>query len=375
MKIGMVCYPSFGGSGVVATELGRALADRGHEVHFICLNKPARWDSLGEGVHLHLVEVVSYPLFDFPPYTLALACKLYEVSVQYGLDLVHVHYAIPHSASAFLAREMLGPSGPKIITTLHGTDIVLVGMDPSYKSITRFSINVSHGVTAVSDFLARITGEQFEIEKEIKVIPNFVDPEHFCRKEDPSLRSHYASPEEKVICYVSNFRALKRAPDAVRVFHRVARRIPARLLMIGNGPDHGTCVELTHKLGIQERVHFLDFVHDVSRVLSISDLFLLTSEMESFGLAVLEAMSCGLPVVATRVGGLPEVVSNGESGYLEEPGELAVMADRVLKILSDRSLAERMGREGCRLAREKFSMEDVVNRYEEYYLSVLQDGS
>ncbi len=372
MKIGMVCYPAYGGSGVVATELGHALGAMGHEVHFVCHNKPARWDSLGENVYFHLVEVVSYPLFDFPPYTLALACKLYEAATQYGLDLIHVHYAIPHSTSAYLAGEMLGVSKPKIVTTLHGTDIVLVGMDPSYRSVTSFSIKVSHGVTAVSDFLARTTREKFDIEKEIKVIPNFVDTEHFDRREDAELRSHYASPEEKVVCYVSNFRPIKRAPDVVSIFRRVADEVPAKLLMVGNGPDHGTCVKMVKELGLSDRVHFLDFVNDVSRVLSISDLFLFPSEMESFGLAVLEAMSCRLPVVAARVGGLPEVVRHDESGYLEEPGDVEAMARRVVEVFSDDNLAERMGRMGRSIAVERFPLQDVVKLYENYYLSVLE---
>lgn len=372
MKIGMVCYPSYGGSGVVATELGYALGAMGHEVHFVCHNKPARWDSLRKNIYFHLVEVVSYPLFDFPPYTLALACKLYEVAAQYGLDIIHVHYAIPHSASAYLAREMLGAVAPKIVTTLHGTDIVLVGMDPSYRSITGFSINNSHGVTAVSDFLAETTRRQFPVEREIKVIPNFVDLDHFDRREDVALRSNYAFPGEKIICHVSNFRPIKRAQDVVRVFHRVAAEIPARLLMVGNGPDHGNCIQAVREFGLSDRVHFLDFVHDVSRVLSISDLFLFPSELESFGLAVLEAMSCRLPVVATRVGGLPEVVMHGESGFLEELGDLEAMASRTVELLSDDNFAGRMGQRGRIIARERFALKDVVEKYESYYLSVLE---
>jgi len=367
----MVCYPSYGGSGVVATELGYALGAMGHEVHFVCHNKPVRWDSLRENVYFHLVEVVSYPLFDFPPYTLALACKLYETATQYGLDIIHVHYAIPHSASAYLAREMLGKDGPRIITTLHGTDIVLVGMDSSYRSITSFSLNVSHGVTAVSDYLARITEEQFCVGSEIKVIPNFVDLKHFERREDFTLRSQYASPEEKVVCHISNFRPIKRAPEVIRIFSGVVEKVPAKLLMVGNGPDHGNCIKLVRDLGLSDRVHFLDFVPDVSRILSVSDLFLFPSELESFGLAVLEAMSCRLPVVASRVGGMPEVVRHGESGYLEEPGDVGAMVGRVVEILSDTNLARQMGAAGRSIARERFALKDIVKMYEEFYFSVL----
>jgi N-acetyl-alpha-D-glucosaminyl L-malate synthase BshA len=369
----MVCFPSYGGSGVVATELGYALAAKGHEVHFVCHNRPVRWDSLRDNIFFHLVEVVSYPLFDFAPYTLALACKLFEVARQYELDLIHVHYAIPHSASAFLARKMLGSTRLKIITTLHGTDIVLVGMDPSYKSITSFSINVSQGVTAVSEYLARATKEKFSVDGEIKVIPNFVDPDHFCKRDAPRFRSHYASAHEKIICYTSNFRPIKRASDVIRIFKLIADKLPVKLLMIGNGPDHGTCQEMVVKYGLRDKVHFLDFVDDVGKVLSISDLFLFPSELESFGLAALEAMSSELPVVAAKVGGLPEVIQHGESGYLEKFGDLDAMADRVYEILSDPTKAGEMGRTGRRRVVEKFALNDIIGLYEDYYFSVLDN--
>lgn len=373
MKIGIVCYPTFGGSGVVATELGHELCRAGHEVHFICYNQPARLSHrCASAIQFHLVDVVSYPLFEFPPYTLALASKIYEVIESRDLDLVHAHYAIPHSTAAYLAQQMAGNARTKIITTLHGTDIILIGLDPSYRRVTRFSIEQSNGVTAVSHYLADLTRQEFELAKPIEVIPNFVDPYIFQRQPNLQFRQQFATPAEKIVCHISNFRSLKRVPLIIDMFRQMAREVPAKLILVGNGPDYQTCVDLVRREGLVQKVFFLDFVTDVARVLSIADLFMLPSEMESFGLAAIEALSCEVPVVASSVGGLPEAVVDGETGYLRKPDDIDGMVGAAIKLLSNDSLRLRMGREGRRWVLTHFHVTQIVKRYEEYYRYVLE---
>jgi N-acetyl-alpha-D-glucosaminyl L-malate synthase BshA len=373
MKIGIVCYPTFGGSGVVATELGYELCQAGHEVHFICYNQPARLTRrCASTIQFHLVDVVSYPLFEFPPYTLALASKIYEVIEQHGLDLVHAHYAIPHSTAAYLAQQMAGTTPVKIITTLHGTDIILIGIDPSYRRVTRFSIEQSNGITAVSHYLADLTQQEFKLTKPLEVIPNFVDPQVFRRRSNPQLRQHFATPDEKIVCHISNFRSLKRVPLIIQMFREIAREVPSRLLLVGNGPDYQACVDLVRREGLLQKVFFLDFVTDVASILSIADLFMLPSEMESFGLAAIEALSCEVPVVASRVGGLPEAVVDGESGYLLPVDDVDGMIGAGISLLSNDELRLRMGREGRRWVMTQFHVSQIVKRYEEYYRYVLE---
>jgi len=373
MKIGIVCYPTFGGSGVVATELGYELCQAGHEVHFICYNQPARLTRrCTSTIQFHLVDVVSYPLFEFPPYTLALASKIYEVIEQHGLDLVHAHYAIPHSTAAYLAQQMAGNTPVKIITTLHGTDIILIGIDPSYRRVTRFSIEQSNGITAVSHYLADLTQQEFQLTKPLEVIPNFIDPQVFQRRPNPQLRQHFATADEKIVCHISNFRSLKRVPLIIQMFREMAREVPARLLLVGNGPDYQTCVDLVRREGLLQKVFFLDFVTDVASILSITDLFMLPSEMESFGLAAIEALSCEVPVLASRVGGLPEAVIDGECGYLLQVDDIDGMIAAGIRLLSDDELRLRMGREGRRWVMTQFHVSQIVKRYEEYYRYVLE---
>ena len=373
MKIGIVCYPTFGGSGVVATELGHQLCRAGHEVHFICYNQPARLTHhCPSAIQFHLVDVVSYPLFEFPPYTLALASKIYEVIDNHGLDLVHAHYAIPHSTAAYLARQMAGQRPVKIITTLHGTDIILIGLDPSYRRATHFSIEQSHGVTAVSRYLADLTQQEFNLSKPIKVIPNFVDPHTFQRRPNPLFRQQFADPDEKVVCHISNFRSLKRVPLIIEMFREMARAVPAKLVLVGNGPDYQRCVDLVRRHGLHQKVFFLDFVTDVASVLSIADLFMLPSEMESFGLAAIEALSCEVPVIASRVGGLPEAVLDGECGYLVAPDDVDGMIAAGIRLLTNEPLRLQMAREGRRWVMTRFHVRNIVKRYEEYYHYVLE---
>src|SRR5918996_152326 len=345
MKIGIVCYPTFGGSGVVATELGHGLCRAGHEVHFICYNQPARLTHrCPSAIQFHLVDVVSYPLFEFPPYTMALASKIYEVIEHHGLDLVHAHYAIPHSTAAYLAQQMAGQTPVKIVTTLHGTDIILVGLDPSYRRVTRFSIEQSNGVTAVSQYLADLTRQEFNLAKPVEVIPNFVDPYVFQRRPNPQWRQQFAQPDEKIVCHISNFRSLKRVPLIIQMFREMAREVPAKLLLVGNGPDYQTC----------------------------ADLFMLPSEMESFGLAAIEALSCEVPVLASQVGGLPEAVLNGECGYLLKPDDVDGMIAAGIQLLSNDERRRQMGREGRRWVMTRFHVSQIVKRYEEYYRYVLE---
>src|SRR5580700_7501296 len=324
MKIGITCYPTYGGSGVVATELGMELAARGHEVHFISYALPVRLDAAKENIVFHEVEVTNYPLFEHAPYTLTLAVKLLEVANSAGLDLLHVHYAIPHSISALLARMMAAPKRLPFITTLHGTDITLVGNDRSFLPITKFSIEQSDGVTAISHYLKQRTLEEFDIKHPIEVIPNFVNCDLYCRKDDPALRAEWAPEGEPILMHLSNFRPVKRLTDVVEMFAKVREKMRAKLVLIGDGPDRGAAEYLVRKKKLARDVHFLGKQDRVYQFLSEADLFLLPSDMESFGLAALEAMACEVPVVATNVGGLPEVVEHGVDGYLFTPREVQI---------------------------------------------------
>ena len=372
MRIGITCYPTFGGSGVVATELGIALARGGDDVHFISYALPSRLNILHERVHFHEVTVTSYPLFDpYPPYTLALATKMAEVADYEKLDVLHVHYAIPHAISAHLAKQILGSTRLKVITTLHGTDITLVGRDVSYLPITKFGIEISDGVTAVSRWLRDETAKNFATKKRIDVIPNFVDPSRFRR--DPSACSLFGVSNEKLICHVSNFRPVKRVMDVLGIFDRVSRVIPSRLVMIGDGPDRSRAEAFCREHHLRDSVFFLGNVPNLEEIVGACDLFLLPSDAESFGMAALEAMASEVPVIATRSGGLPEVVIDGENGYLLPVGDVDAMAARAIDILSNPELQRRMGRSGRERAEEKFNVSMIVPMYRNFYEQVMRD--
>ncbi len=371
MKIGITCYPVCGGSGVVATELGIQLARRGHEVHFITYAQPFRLPYYMERIYYHEVDVPTYPLFDYPPYDLALASAMHNTVIKRNLDILHVHYAIPHAVSAWLAKEM-GGGRIKVVTTLHGTDITLVGQDPSFFSITRFSIQRSDGLTAVSESLARETVLRFDVPREgIRVIPNFVDLQQYKRDAYPCHRDQLAQPGEKILMHISNFRPVKRVADAVRVLARVNRRIPARLVFIGDGPDRGKAQAVAEEEKIADRVIFLGKQESVAELLSCADLFLLPSESEAFGLVALEAMACGVPVVATAVGGVPEVVPQGVAGLLAPAGDLEEMANDAIYLLEDRERWRQFSA-AARITSEAFSAERVIPMYEAYYREILE---
>jgi L-malate glycosyltransferase len=371
MKIGISCYPVYGGSGVVATELGIELAARGHEVHFITYAQPFRLPYFVERIFYHEVEVPNYPLFEHPPYNLALSVAMQNVVEQHDLDLLHAHYAVPHATSAWIAKEMLNRDAFRIVTTLHGTDITLVGQDPSFRSLTQFSIRKSDGLTAVSEFLRHETHMHFGIAPEkICVIPNFVDLDRYRRDAYPCHRDKLARPGEKIVTHISNFRAVKRVDDVVRVFARVAAAMPARLLLVGDGPDRVKAQEVADIEGVADRVLFLGKQNSVAELLACTDLFLLPSENEAFGLVALEAMSCGVPVIATRTGGIPEVVDDGVSGYLAPVGDIEAMAEAAIPLLTDRDTWKRFS-EAARAGAERFSAEHVVSQYESYYEEVL----
>jgi L-malate glycosyltransferase len=371
MKIGITCYPTYGGSGVVATELGLELAMRGHEVHFISYAMPIRLSGTSERIWFHEVEVTTYPLFDHPPYTLALATKMAEVAEESSLDLLHVHYAIPHSVSALLARMMAAPRRLPFITTLHGTDITLVGNDRSYLPITRFSIEQSDGVTAISHYLRDRTLAEFEIKRPIEVIPNFVNCDLYKRTDDAAARAQWAPEGEPILMHLSNFRPVKRVTDVVEVFALVREKIPAKLVLIGDGPDRGAAEYIVRKKRLSKDVFFLGKQDHVQEKLGLADLFLLPSDSESFGLAALEAMACQVPVVATHVGGLPEVVTHGVDGYLFEPRDVASGAKYALDILTSPDRGRMMGEMARANARRKYCSNDIIPLYERYYEKVL----
>jgi len=373
VKIGITCYPTYGGSGAVATELGLALAERGHEIHFVSYDQPFRLPGFRERVFFHEVEMEGYPLFEHAPYSLALAVALHDAARKHELDLVHMHYAIPHAASAFLAREMLAPERPlKIVTTLHGTDITLVGMHPSFHAITRFSILQSDGLTAVSRYLKDETVRDFTVPAErIEVIPNFIDTETWRPDREPCHRSALAPGGEKIVMHISNFRPVKRVEDVVAIFARIKRSVDARLVLVGDGPERPRALEHAEELGVRDDVLFLGKHASVDELLSCADVFLLPSSSESFGLAALEAMACGAPVVATHTGGLPEVVEHGVSGYLLPVGAVDEMAEAAVRILSDDAHHAELAHAGRRVAEERFSARAVVPLYEAYYEQVL----
>jgi L-malate glycosyltransferase len=375
VRIGITCHPTYGGSGAVATELGLELAARGHEVHFISYEQPFRLVGFRERVYFHEVEMDQYPLFEHPPYSLALAVSIHEVAETHGLDLVHVHYAIPHAASAWIAREMLGGSpGPAIVTTLHGTDITLVGQHPSFQSITRFSILRSDGLTAVSRYLRDETEANFGVPVErIEVIPNFIDPERYRRDLEPCHRATLAPRGEKIVMHVSNFRAVKRVEDVVRIFAGIRRSVVARLVMVGDGPERPRAQAAAREEGVEDDVIFLGKHTAVEELLACADLFLLPSTSESFGLAALEAMACGVPVVASQVGGLPEVVEEGVTGHLLPVGDVEGMARAGIRLLEDEAAWDTASRGARARAVERFSADRVVREYEAYYRRILAE--
>ena len=374
MKIGITCYPTYGGSGVVATELGIELAARGHEVHFISYAMPIRLTGASERIFFHEVEVTTYPLFDHPPYTLALATKMGEVAEQAQLDLLHVHYAIPHSVSALLARMMAAPRRLPFITTLHGTDITLVGSDRSYLPITRFSIEQSDGVTAISHYLRDRTLKEFEIKRPIDVIPNFVNCDLYKKSDDAAARARWAPGGEPVLMHLSNFRPVKRLTDVVAIFALVREKIAAKLVLIGDGPDRGAAEYIVRKKRLTKDVHFLGKQDRVHEKLGLADVFLLPSDEESFGLAALEAMACEVPVVATNVGGLPEVVKHGVDGYLFEPRDVDTAAKYALEILTRPDRGRMMGQMARASARRQYCSNDIIPLYEAYYAKVLNSA-
>ena len=373
MKIGITCYPTYGGSGAVATELGLALAERGHEVHFVSYAQPFRLVGLHERVFYHEVEMEDYPLFEHPPYSLALAVALHDAVKREELDLVHMHYAIPHAASAFLAKQMLAEERPlKIVTTLHGTDITLVGLHPSFHAITRFSILQSDGITAVSSYLKDQTVRDFAVpEDRIDVIPNFVDARMWRPDREPCHRSKLAPEGQKIVMHVSNYRPVKRAQDVVDVFAKIRESVPARLVLVGDGPERPRALARATDLGLREDVLFMGRHAAPEELLSCADLFLLPSESESFGLAALEAMACGSPVVTSDAGGLPEVVDDGVNGHLLPVGDIDGMAKAGIRILTDPAHAKALSSAGRTVAVERFSVDAVVPKYEALYERVL----
>ena len=372
MRIGITCYPAHGGSGVVATELGLALAAAGHAVHFIAYTAPFRFGTYQDNIYFHEVPIIDYPVFHHRPATLSLAAKMAEVARRERLDLLHVHYAVPYSICAHLAQEMLD-GRIKTITTLHGTDITLVGADPSLREITRFAIASSDGVTAVSRYLRDCTLTEFDLSIPIEVIPNFVDTSKLkpLRRGCRSCRDHFARPDEKIVMHISNFRALKRCLDVVRVFAQVRRAVPSRLILIGSGPELSLVKAEADRLGVMDSTWILGRQEAIENLLPLADVLLLTSEMESFSLVTLEAMSCAVPTVTTNVGGLPEVVLDGATGFLDPLGDVEALTSHVIRILKDEDLARTLGRAGRQRAKELFEQSLVVPRYLDFYQKVL----
>ena len=377
MRIGITCYPTYGGSGVVATELGIELAALGHEVHFISYSQPFRLTGRETGIYYHEVPVSNYPLFEFPPYDLALASRMAEVAEYYHLDLLHVHYAIPHSVSALLARQMLAERNKHLpfVTTLHGTDITLVGMDRSYLPITRYAIQQSDGVTSISDYLKNITVTNFGITRPIEVVHNFVNCDVYKpfthHEARAAARLKFAAPEEFLFMHLSNFRPVKRIADVVQVFSRVAKQLPARLALVGDGPDRSTAEWLAHSLGIHDRIHFLGKQERVHELLPLADLMLMPSEMESFGLAALEAMACQTPALATRVGGVPELIEDGVNGLLFAVGDVEAMVEASISLLNDPERHHALCLAARKTAQDRFCSTRILPRYVAYYESLL----
>ncbi|GGD72542.1 N-acetyl-alpha-D-glucosaminyl L-malate synthase BshA [Emticicia aquatilis] len=372
MKIGIVCYPTFGGSGVVATELGKGLAKNGHQVHFITYTQPARLDFFNENIFYHEVNIASYPLFQYPPYESALAGKMVDVVKYEKLDLLHVHYAIPHATSAFLAKQILKCHGINIpvITTLHGTDITIVGKDASLAPVVTFSINESDGVTTVSEDLRKDTYEAFEIRKEIEVIPNFVDLERFKKQRKEHFKRIICPNDEKLLVHTSNFRKVKRIEDIIQVFAKLKKQIPSKLLLVGDGPERGPMEQLSRDMNLGEDVRFVGKLDAIEEVLSVADLFLMPSEKESFGLAALEAMACEVPVISSNTGGLPELNVQGVTGFLSNVGDVDDMVKNAIYILQDENLPTFKANALARA--QEFDITNIVPMYERHYEKVLE---
>ncbi len=375
MKIGIVCYPTFGGSGVVATELGKALAEEGHEIHFITYSQPSRLDFLSENLFYHEVEFRSYPLFEYPPYELALASKMVSVVKNEKLDLLHVHYAIPHASAAYMAKQILLTHGIYIpvVTTLHGTDITLVGKDPSYEPVVTFSINQSDGVTAVSEDLKRETYHSFKITNEIQVIPNFIDLAKFKKQKKDHFKKAICPNNEALVVHTSNFRKVKRIPDVITVFYNIQKEIPAKLLMIGDGPERSHAEAMCRELDICDNIRFLGKLEAVEEVLSVADLFLMPSEKESFGLAALEAMACEVPVISSNTGGIPELNVQGVTGFMSNIGDVEDMTRKALFVL-DKNNLPRFKENALKRAKE-FDISNILPIYENYYLKILEKAA
>ncbi|MFT6244303.1 MAG: N-acetyl-alpha-D-glucosaminyl L-malate synthase BshA [Salibacteraceae bacterium] len=372
MKIGIVLYPTYGGSGVMATELGKSLAKKGHEIHFITYSQPVRLGGFRSNIYYHEVAVSDYPLFDYTPYETVLASKMVDVVKREELDILHVHYAIPHASAAFMAKQILAAQGIHIpyVTTLHGTDITLVGRDPSFEPVITFCMNESDAVTAVSESLREDTYKHFNATKDILVIPNFVHPRSKTIHNIQEIRRRYAADEEPILCHVSNFRKVKRVDDVLKMFDKVNQKIPSKLLMVGDGPERYGLEELCTQLGLCDRVVFIGKVRETQEVLEISDLFVLPSETESFGLAALEAMAMGVPVISSNTGGIPEVNINGETGFMSEVGDVEDMAKNAIYILEDEDRKKRFGENA--LARSKvFDIDTVVSQYEDLYKTLI----
>jgi len=378
MKIGITCYPTYGGSGVVATELGKNLAERGHEIHFISSSLPFRLSHVAGNIFFHEVNVQSYPLFESPPYTLSLTSKMVDIAKHAGLDVLHVHYAIPHATSAVMARQILAEEGIglPVVTTLHGTDITLIGQDPSFAPVVTWSINQSDGVTAVSNYLRQETYDHFNVTNGIEVIPNFIDTDRFHRQDKEHFKQALCPNGEKVIVHVSNFRPVKNTKQVVDIFHQVRASYPdVKLLLVGDGPERVPTERKARDLGVFEDVRFLGKQDPIEEILSIADIFLMPSDSETFGLAALEAMACRVPTVVSDVGGLPELVADEESGHLCPAGDVDAFSDRILALLQEEDLHERMAQAARTRAEEVFDIDTVVPKYEDYYEQVQADAT
>lgn len=372
MNIGIVCYPTYGGSGVVATELGKALAKRGHKIHFITYSQPSRLDFFNENLFYHEVTINPYPLFDYPPYELALAGKLVDVVRFEKLDMLHVHYAIPHASAALMAKQILAAKGYNMpfVTTLHGTDITLVGKDPSYEPVVTFSINNSDAITAVSESLKQETLEHFKIKKDIRVIPNFIDLDRFKKQKKDHFKTAICPNNEKLIVHTSNFRKVKRVEDVLMVFYNLRKKIPVKLLLVGDGPERIRIENLCRELGTCDDIRFLGKLDQIEEVLSVSDLFIMPSEKESFGLAALEAMACEVPVISSNAGGLPELNIHGLSGFLSDVGDIEDMTGNALTILDEKNLPR--FKAGALNRAKDFNVDKILPMYEDLYIEALQ---
>ncbi|MCY8865813.1 N-acetyl-alpha-D-glucosaminyl L-malate synthase BshA [Bacillus spizizenii] len=372
LKIGITCYPSVGGSGIIATELGKQLAEKGHEIHFITSSIPFRLNTYHPNIHFHEVEVNQYAVFKYPPYDLTLASKIAEVAERENLDIIHAHYALPHAVCAYLAKQML-KRNIGIVTTLHGTDITVLGYDPSLKDLIRFAIEASDRVTAVSSALAAETYDLIKPEKKIETIYNFIDERVYLKKNTAAIKEkHGILPDEKVVIHVSNFRKVKRVQDVIRVFRNIAGKTKAKLLLVGDGPEKSTACELVRKYGLEDQVLMLGNQDRVEELYSISDLKLLLSEKESFGLVLLEAMACGVPCIGTNIGGIPEVIKNNVSGFLVDVSDVAAATDRAMSILEDEQLSKRFTEAAMEILKNEFSSQKIVSRYEQIYADLAE---